>query len=74
VGYMKNNLIFSSIRLVVFFGAILLVALISNSTREDWGDVIYIITAVFILAGGETIARRIIAGWETIANWRARRM
>lgn len=71
---MKNNFVSSSIRLVAFFGSILLVALISNSIRADWGDFVYIITAVFVLAGGETIARKIMAAGESILNWRARRI
>lgn len=68
---MKNS-IAALIRYAAFFGSIMLVAISSNSIRADWGDVIYAIIAIFILAGGQTIARILIAAGASITNWRAR--
>jgi hypothetical protein len=51
-----------AIKLFFYFCSVALLAVTSNSIREDWGDIAYLLNALFVLLGGkwlgDTLATR----------------
>ena len=49
-------------RLVIWLAAVVLIGITSSSIRSQWHDVVYVINAAFLLAGGVWIGER-VAGY-----------
>lgn len=47
------------VRMVMFFGAIGLIALTESAIRATWGDIVFVINSIFLLIGGDGLGAKI---------------